>query len=98
MRHMRRRPCLVVGVLRPMPGNSALQQTAPGTHIGAPVTIPLYSRSHATAPDARFIHLFQQDCAYDQSITDAFFVAAVFKIPEHVVPAVTKALDDCRRR
>ncbi|MFJ5424937.1 hypothetical protein ACIPH3_03120, partial [Enterobacter sp. CER55] len=31
-----------------------------------------------TAPDARFIHLFQQDSVYDQSITDAFFVATVF--------------------
>ncbi|WP_211357009.1 hypothetical protein, partial [Enterobacter hormaechei] len=40
-------------------------------------TIP-HSRSHATARDARFIHPIQQDCAYDQSITDAFFITAIF--------------------
>jgi hypothetical protein len=28
--------------------------------------------------NARFIHPFQQDSAYDQSITDAFFIAAFF--------------------
>lgn len=40
-------------------------------------TIP-HSRSYAVAPDARFIHPLQQDCAYDQSITDAFFITAIF--------------------
>ncbi|MGO3909200.1 hypothetical protein, partial [Huaxiibacter chinensis] len=30
------------------------------------------------APDARFIHLLQQDSAYDQSITDPVYVATVF--------------------
>ena len=40
-------------------------------------TIP-HSRSYAVAPDVRFIHPLQQDCAYDQSITDAFFITAIF--------------------
>lgn len=39
--------------------------------------IPILDRI-CTAPDARFIHLIQQDSVYDQSITDAFFVATVF--------------------
>ncbi|MGT8873226.1 hypothetical protein ACVV4A_26075 [Escherichia coli] len=49
------------------------------------------------APVERFLNLFNQDCANDESVTDSFELPPFSKIlPEHVVPAVTKALNDCR--
>lgn len=49
------------------------------------------------APVERFLNLFNQDCANDESVTDSLELPPFSKIlPEHVVPAVTKALNDCR--
>lgn len=45
--------------------------------IEIPVTIPILNLM-LKRRNARFIHPFQQDCAYDQSIIDAFFIAAFF--------------------
>jgi hypothetical protein len=57
-------------------------------------TIP-HSRSHAIAPDALHSPI-QQDCAYDQSITDAFFIAAIFCHQTRARGPRGQALDDCR--
>ncbi len=64
---------LPVGPVSVAPPGAFRQRPALKSSTLNPILDPI-----CTAPDARFIHLFQQDSAYDQSITDAFFVAAVF--------------------